>query len=132
MALAAEGKAIIWIDGGLHATEVLGATQLMELVWQFVTRTDAEALRILDDVIILAVHANPDGMELVSNWYMRESEPTKRSTGGLPRLYQKYIGHDNNRDFYMSAQPETEAINRVFYHEWFPHIVYNHHQTGPA
>jgi len=28
-ALAAEGKAVVWIDGGLHATEVLGAQQLM-------------------------------------------------------------------------------------------------------
>ena len=59
-------------------------------------------MRFLNDVIILAVHANPDGMELVSNWYMRETDPTRRSSTGLPRLYQKYIGHDNNRDFYMS------------------------------
>ena len=51
---------------------------------------------------------------------------------GLPRLYQKYIGHDNNRDFFASTQPETENINRVLYHEWFPQILYNHHQSGPA
>ncbi len=130
-ALAREGKAIVWIDGGLHATEVLGAQQLMETVWQLVSGQDEETLRILDNVIILAVHANPDGMELVSDWYMRVPEPTERSTGGIPRLYQKYIGHDNNRDFYMSAQPETENMNRVMYHEWYPQIVYNHHQTGP-
>jgi hypothetical protein len=131
-ALAAEGKAVVWIDGGLHATEVLGAQQLVETVYQMVSLDDAETQRFLNDVILLATLVNPDGMELVSNWYMREPEPTRRSTGGLPRLYQKYIGHDNNRDFYMSNQPETEAINRVFYHEWFPQIVYNHHQTGPA
>jgi hypothetical protein len=131
-ALAAEGRAVVWIDGGLHATEVLGAQQLTELVYQMVSRTDAETTRILRDVILLAVHANPDGMELVSNWYMRESEPTRRSTGGIPRLYQKYIGHDNNRDFYMSAQPETTNMNRVMYLEWFPQIMYNHHQTGPT
>jgi hypothetical protein len=71
-------------------------------------------------------------MELVADWYMREPEPTKRSTRGLPRLYQKYVGHDNNRDFYMSTQVETEALNRILYREWFPQIVYNHHQTGPA
>jgi hypothetical protein len=71
-------------------------------------------------------------MELVSDWYMRESDPAKRSTRYLPRLYQKYIGHDNNRDFYMSTQPETEAINRILYREWFPQIVYNHHQSGPS
>jgi hypothetical protein len=131
-ALAAEGKAVVWIDGGLHATEVLGAQQLLELVYQMVSMNDPETLRILKDVILLATPVNPDGLELVSNWYMREQDPLKRSTAGLPRLYQKYIGHDNNRDFYMSNQPETEAINRVFFHDWFPQIVYNHHQTGPA
>ena len=131
-ALAAEGKAVVWIDGGLHATEVLGAQQLMELVYQMVSLNDPETMRFLKDDILLAVCVNPDGMDLVSNWYMREPEPTKRSSGGVPRLYQKYAGHDNNRDFYMVTQPESEAINRIFYHEWFPQIVYNHHQTGPA
>jgi hypothetical protein len=63
---------------------------------------------------------------------MREKDPIKRSTSGIPRLYQKYIGHDNNRDFYICNQPESEAVNRIFYHEWFPQIVYNHHQSGPA
>ena len=130
--LAAEGRAVVWIDGGLHATEVLGAQQLMETVWQLVSREDPETLRILSEVIVLAVHANPDGMELVSDWYMRNPEPTARSTAGVPRLYQKYIGHDNNRDFYASTQAETENLNRVMYTEWFPQIMYNHHQTGPA
>ncbi|HHF42878.1 MAG TPA: peptidase [Candidatus Aminicenantes bacterium] len=131
-ALAAEGKAVVWIDGGLHGTEVLGAQHLIELVYQMVSRNDEETLRILNDVILLVCNPNPDGMELVSNWYMRHSEPQKRTLRGLPRLYHKYIGHDNNRDFYMVTQPETEAVCRVFYHEWFPQIVYNHHQTGPA
>ena len=131
-ALAREGKAVVWIDGGLHATEVLGAHQLMETVYQLVSRNDEETLRFLDDVVTLAVHANPDGMELVSNWYMREPEPEKRSTRGIPRLYQKYVGHDNNRDFYMVTQPETVNMTRIMFHEWFPQIVYNHHQTGPA
>ncbi|HWK89233.1 MAG TPA: M14 metallopeptidase family protein, partial [Longimicrobium sp.] len=131
-ALAREGKAVVWIDGGLHATEVLGAQQLMETLWQLVSRSDPETTRILDDVVILFVHANPDGMDLVSDWYMRSPDPRQRSLAWLPRLYQKYIGHDNNRDFYASTQPETENMNRVMYREWFPQIVYNHHQTGPT
>jgi hypothetical protein len=130
--LAAEGKAVVWIDGGLHATEVLGAQQLMETLWQLVSRDDPETLRILNDVVILFVHANPDGMDLVSDWYMRNPSREQRSIGGIPRLYQKYIGHDNNRDFYASTQAETENMNRVMYHQWFPQIVYNHHQTGPT
>ena len=130
--LAAEGKAVVWIDGGLHATEVLGIQQLMELVWQMVSRDDAETMRFLDEVILLAVHANPDGHALVANWYMRNDDPLERSSGNVPVLYNKYAGHDNNRDFFMASLAESENMNRVMYREWFPQIVYNHHQTGPA
>jgi hypothetical protein len=130
-ALAVEGKAVVWIDGGLHASEVLGAQQLIETVFQLVSRSDAETLRFLRDVIVLAVDANPDGHELVANWYMREREPALRSLAGLPRAYQKYVGHDNNRDFFLSSQAETINMNRILYKEWFPQIVYDHHQTGP-
>ncbi len=130
--LAKDGKTVVWIDGGLHASEVLGAQQLIDLIYRLNTRTDSETTRILNDDIILCTLVNPDGMELVSNWYMREPDPLKRAMAGLPRLYQKYIGHDNNRDFYMMNQPESENANRVMYRQWFPAIMYNHHQTGPA
>jgi hypothetical protein len=130
--LAKDGKSVVWIDGGLHASEVLCAQALMEMGWQLVSRNDDETKRILRDVIVLLVHANPDGHDLLADWYMRKPIETERSTGGVPRLYQKYIGHDNNRDFFMSAQAETENMNRTMYREWFPQIMYNHHQTGPA
>ncbi len=131
-ALAKDGKAVVWIDGGLHASEVLGAQQLMETVYQLVSRDDEETRRILKDDIVLCVHANPDGMDLCSDWYMRNSDPSKRSLGSLPRLYEKYAGHDDNRDFYASNLAETTNMNNLMYRTWFPQIVYNHHQTGPA
>jgi hypothetical protein len=124
--LAREGKAVVWIDGGLHATETLGAQQLVEHVWQMVSRTDEETQRILNDVIQLCVLVNPDGMDLVSDWYM------KHGNMNVPVLYNKYAGHDDNRDFYMAALDESTHINRIMYREWFPQIMYNHHQTGPA
>src|SRR5215471_7352093 len=130
--LAAEGKAVVWIDGGLHATEVLGAQQLIQCIYDLVSKTDSETLRILNDDIVLGVLVNPDGMELVSNWYMREADPMKRSMSGVPVLYNKYAGHDDNRDSYMVNLSETDAINRVMFREWFPQIMYNHHQTGPS
>ncbi len=130
--LAHEGKAIVWIDGGLHATETVGSQQIMETVYQMASRTDPETMRFLNDDILLAVLANPDGQELVANWYMREQDPAKRSLDGLPRLFEKYVGHDDNRDFYMSNMPETTNMNRQLFLEWYPQLVYNHHQTGPA
>jgi len=126
-----EGKAVVWIDGGLHATEVTGIHQWIESMYQLITRTDEETKRILKSTIILFVHANPDGQELVSNWYMRNSDTLKRATSSLPRLYQKYIGHDNNRDFYMTNMQESKNMSRQQYIEWMPQILYNHHQTGP-
>ncbi|MEN9685864.1 MAG: hypothetical protein RLZZ28_1650, partial [Bacteroidota bacterium] len=130
-ALAAEGKTVVWIDGGLHATEVVGAHQLIEIAYQLSSRNDAETNRILDQVIVLITHANPDGQELVSNWYMRQAQQEKRTTDQLPRLYEKYAGHDNNRDFYMLNLKESQNIARQLFVEWFPQIMYNHHQTGP-
>ena len=129
--MANEGKAVVWIDGGLHATEVTGIHQWIESMYQLITRTDEETKRILKSTIILFVHANPDGQELVSNWYMRSSDTLKRSTSSLPRLYQKYIGHDNNRDFYMTNMQESKNMSRQQYIEWMPQVLYNHHQTGP-
>lgn len=129
--LAAEGKAVVWIDGGLHANEVVGTHQLIETAWQLTSRTDPETMRILDNVIVLMTHANPDGQELVSNWYMRSADPKKRSTDHLPVLYQKYIGHDNNRDFYIMNMKESYNMGKQLFLEWMPQIMYNHHQRGP-
>src|SRR4029079_14828546 len=91
--LSREGKAVVWIDGGLHATEVLGAHQLIETSYQLLTRTDPETLRLLDDCIILPVHVHPDGMQLVSDWYMKDADEKQRGMN-IPRLYEKYAGHD--------------------------------------
>jgi len=131
-ALAAEGKAVVWIDGGLHANEVVGAHQLIQMAYNLSSRTDAETTKILDKVIVLVTHANPDGQELQSDWYMREKDPKKRSLSGLPRLYEKYAGHDNNRDFFMLNLKETQNMGRQLFVEWIPQIMYNHHQAGPA
>ena len=131
-ALAKEGKIVYWIDGGLHATEVLGAQQLIETFYTLANGQDDEIKRILDDCIILVAHANPDGMELVSDWYMKEPDKLRRTTGTIPRLYEKYAGHDNNRDSYMNALKETTNMSRQLFIEWNPQIMHNHHQTGPT
>ncbi|MDN3205740.1 M14 family metallopeptidase [Algoriphagus sediminis] len=129
--LISEGKPVVWIDGGLHANEVLSAHQLIQTLYELASRTDDETLRILDEVIILLVHANPDGQEIMSDWYMRKENEEERDQN-IPVLYQKYVGHDNNRDFYMNNMVEAENMSRVQYIEWIPQIIYNHHQTSPA
>jgi len=115
----------------LHATETVGTHQLIETAYQLATRNDAETMEILSNVVVLLAHANPDGQELVSSWYMKDADPLARRTN-IPRLYQKYAGHDNNRDFYMLALRESRNLSRQLYIEWNPQILYNHHQSGPA
>ncbi len=125
-ALTAEGRAFVWIDAGLHSTEAIAGQNIIELVWQMAERGDEEVARILDEVVLLACPVNPDGYELVANAYRATRSMT------IPVLYQRYIGHDNNRDFYACNQLEAQNVNRVFYREWCPQIVYNHHQSAPA
>jgi hypothetical protein len=131
-ALAEEGKAVVWIDGGLHASETVGFTQLVETVYELNAYTDPETMRFLNDDITLLVFCNPDGDDLVAKWYMREPVPEKRVDSPTPRLWAKYIGHDDNRDFYSNNMKESTNMSRVLFREWYPQLMYNHHQTGPA
>ncbi len=128
--LARDGKAIMWVDFGLHATEVAHAQTAPWMAWKAVTEETDEMREIRDKVIfVLVPNMNPDGGTLVANWYMKHvGKPWEMQ---LPELYQKYVGHDNNRDWFMFNQPESKNIARQLYEEFFPQIVYNQHQTAP-
>jgi hypothetical protein len=128
--LASEGKAIVWIDGGLHATEVAPAQHIIQLTYDLLSDDSPETQNILNEVITMLVLPNPDGMDMVAEWYESNlGTPYEIST--LPFIYQKYIGHDNNRDSYMLSVAETKAINKLMNQEWCPNFFYNHHQTAP-
>jgi hypothetical protein len=129
-ALAREGKAVVWVDFGLHSTEVGHGQTALLMVYKAVTDESEEMRFIRDNVIFLLVaNMNPDGTTLVASWY-RENLG-KPWEGRPPELWHKYAGHDNNRDWFMMNQPETRNSAKQLYTEWFPHIIYNQHQTGP-
>jgi len=129
--LAQEGKAIVWIDSGLHASEVAPAQHSPELAYRLLTQEDEETRRIRQSVILLQVPVmNPDGLDWVVEWY-RKNVGTPHELARLPWLYQKYAGHDNNRDWFMLNLEETRHVTRLLFREWFPQIVYNQHQTAP-
>jgi len=128
---ADEGRAIVWVDGGLHATERAHGQMTSLLAWKVAAEESAEMRFIRDNVITLLMPVmNPDGLDLVASWY-RQQLGTPFETTSPPYLYHHYVGHDNNRDWFAILQPETRAVSRVVYTEWFPQIVYNHHQTAP-
>ncbi len=128
--LADEGKAVVWIDAGMHSTEVAPPLQQLQLAYELVTGSDRRTRFIRDNVILLLVQANPDGMTIVADWYMKNLG-TPYEVSRLPVLYHKYAGHDNNRDFVISNLLETQNINRVVAREWFPEVFYVQHQSAP-
>jgi ribosomal protein S18 acetylase RimI-like enzyme len=131
--LAREGKPIVHIDGGLHATEVAGPQHTLSLAHELIDRAqsgDTLVKRILDNVIVMLWPTiNPDGQQMVADWYM-SNVGTPYELSGLPQLYQEYVGHDNNRDAYMLNMIESRVIEQSW-RDWEPSIVYIHHQSSP-
>ena len=122
-ALARDGKAVVRIDNGLHANEVATAQHAFLLAHRVATEESVEMREIRDNVIlVLLPTVNPDGMNLVVDWY-RKNLNTPNQDSPMPWLYQKYIGHDNNRDAYMQTQAETRVVNTLLYKEWLPQIM---------
>jgi len=129
-ALASDGKAIFLLTCNIHATEIASSQMAMEWAYKLATTQDPEMLRRLNDVIVLLVPSlNPDGQIMVTEWY-RKDLGTKYEGGAMPYLYHHYVGHDNNRDWYMLTQIETRNVNQVVYHEWFPQFWLDEHQMG--
>ncbi len=129
--LAEEGKAIVDLSGGLHASEVAGAQHIITLAHQIVSEADTKKFKpILDDVIlVLWPSLNPDGQDIIVNWYM-SNVGTAYETARTPWLYQKYVGHDNNRDAYMLNMLESRVVGRTW-REWEPNVIHVHHQSSP-
>ena len=129
--LAAEGKAFVHIDGGLHSIEVAGGQHTLQLAYDLLTHADDPKLKPIFDNVILMLwpSINPDGQNIVAKWYMG-NVGTPFETAPLTELYQKYVGHDNNRDAYMLNMIESREMSLAWRH-WEPQIIYVHHQSSP-
>ena len=129
--LAHDGKAFVHIDGGLHSTEVAGWSHTPQLLYDLVSRTsDPDVKAMLGNVVLMLWPTiNPDGQQMVAEWYM-QNVGTPYELSGLPRLYQEYVGHDNNRDAYMLNMVESRVLEHTW-RQWEPQIIYVHHQSGP-
>src|SRR5215813_5401239 len=129
-ALTREGKTILLLTCNIHSTEIGSSQMAMEWAYKLVTADDEETKHRLDQSIVLLVPSlNPDGQIMVTEWY-RKYVGTKYEGGPMPYLYHHYVGHDNNRDWYMLTQIETKNVNHMVYHEWFPQFWLDEHQMG--
>ena len=128
--LVEEGKTIVLVTCNIHSTEIASSQMAMEWAHALASADDPETLRRLDNVVLLLVPSlNPDGQTMEVEWY-RKNLGTKHEGGRMPWLYHHYIGHDNNRDWFMLTQKETRDLTRAVYHEWFPQLFIDEHQMG--
>ncbi len=129
-ALAAEGKTILLLTCNIHSTEIGSSQMAMEWAYKLATAQDEETRQRLSASFVLLVPSlNPDGQIMVTDWY-RKYLGTKYEGGPMPYLYHHYVGHDDNRDWYMLTQVETRNVTRMVYHEWFPQFWLDEHQMG--
>ena len=126
-----KARPIVVQSMSMHATEIGGAQMAPELVYDELSRKDEEAQRILDNVISIVVPCfNPDGQIMVTDWY-RKYVDTPYEGSNPPWLYQKYAGHDNNRDAFQTNIPDSQYMAKILFTEWKPEAYVDHHGMGP-
>ena len=124
------GKTVVLITHAIHATEVGGAQMAARLIHRLASSNDEQVQEILDNVILLDIPSlNPDGTEWVVDWY-NQWVGTEYEASPMPWLYQYYVGHDNNRDWYAFTQKETQHAVLGAHNLWHPQIVHDVHQMG--
>ena len=128
--LIAQGKTIVLITCGVHSTEVGSYLSSMLIAYRLASSNDADTKKILDNTIVLLVPSlNPDGVDIVNNWYQK-TLGTPYEGADPPELYHKYVGHDDNRDWYAFTQVETQLTVDKIHNVWHPQIVHDIHQQG--
>jgi hypothetical protein len=128
--LIARGKTVVAITCGIHSTEVGSYLSSMLIAYRLASSNEPEVQGILKNTIILLVPStNPDGVDIVNNWYQKTLGTPYEGTDP-PELYHHYTGHDDNRDWYAFTQVETQLVVDKILNVWHPQIVHDIHQQG--
>ncbi|HYX28759.1 MAG TPA: M14 family metallopeptidase [Pyrinomonadaceae bacterium] len=128
--LIKRGKTVVAITCGIHSTEVGSYLSSMLIAYWLASSNEPEVQEILKNTIILLVPStNPDGVDIVNNWYQKTLGTPYEGTDP-PELYHKYTGHDDNRDWYAFTQVETQLVVDKILNVWHPQIVHDIHQQG--
>ncbi len=128
--LIARGKTIVVVTCNIHSTEIASSQSAAAFAYKLATADDPDTQRILQNVIIVLVPSlNPDGQQLVVDWYKKYlGTPYEGSSPVV--LYHKYVGHDDNRDWYGFTQVETRLLVDKVLNGYHPQALYDLHQMG--
>ncbi|MFT4539809.1 MAG: hypothetical protein ACI841_003171 [Planctomycetota bacterium] len=127
-----DGKVFLFITCAMHATETASPQMAMELAHTLASSDDPFWQQVREEVVVILIPSlNPDGLDHVVSWY-RETVGTPYETSGLLKLYQHYVGHDNNRDWFMLSQAETRLLTEQLYSVWRPQVLWDVHEQGSS
>lgn len=130
--LIEEGKVFVYATLSMHSTEVGPALAAPAIAYHLLSSTDKTVIHSLNNTVFMMVpNHNPDGMNMIVDHY-NKYKGTKYEGSSLPRVYHKYVGHDNNRDFVTLSQKDTKAIAAVYNTEWYPQVMVEKHQMGSS
>jgi hypothetical protein len=128
--LIAEGKTILVVTCNVHSTEIASSQSATEYAYQLATGDTPRIRSILHNVIIVLVPSlNPDGQQLVVDWYKKYLGTPYEGTNPVV-LWHHYVGHDDNRDWSSFTQVETRLAVEKVINPWHPQILYDIHQMG--
>ncbi len=110
-----------------HSNEIGACLMTLELAHHLAIATDTDTMDLLArTVTVLIPSQNPDGVQLVADWY-RQWLGTEYEGSDMPWLYHRYVGHDNNRDWFMLTQKENQ-LYAEFHNREHPQLVFDMHQ----
>ncbi len=124
------GKMILVVTCNVHSTEIASSQSASEFAYRMASSDDPEVQNILHNVILVLVPSiNPDGQQLVVDWYKKYLGTPYEGNSPVV-IYHKYVGHDDNRDWYSFTQVETNLLVEKVLNAYHPQMLYDLHQMG--
>jgi len=128
--LIAEGRSVVVVTCNIHSSEIASSQSATEFAYLLATGNSPKILSILhNDIIVLVPSLNPDGEQLVVDWYKKYVGTPYEGVSPVV-LWAHYVGHDDNRDWATFTQVETRLAVKLI-NKWHPQILYDLHQQGP-
>src|SRR5215831_15071488 len=130
--LIASGRAIYYLNAGLHSDETGSTESVLELAYRLAVSEQPMIREIREKLVVLINPVcNPDGRDKVTEWFYTYLKG-KTDYANLRRQSQpywsKYAFVDINRDAHQQTHETTKAVHRMFY-EWHPTVVHDLHES---
>lgn len=124
----AHGKAIVYLQGNIHAGEVEGKESAQIILREIAKAVAAKKPTVLDKLVLLVNPIyNADGNE---KW--GPAERNRPGQDGPPQVgvRQNAQGFDLNRDCIKAESPEMRSVLEHIYRPWDPDVVIDLHTTN--